>query len=78
MAMAETSNQVRIKNLSFNLMRDFIFLWWRGVESNYRHKAFQASALPLSYPAMGYVWRHYREYFEIASFIYYFSIEAQH
>ncbi len=25
--------------------------WWRGVESNYRHKAFQASALPLSYPA---------------------------
>ena len=26
-------------------------VWWRGVESDHRHKAFQASALPLSYPA---------------------------
>lgn len=28
-------------------------VWCRGVESNYRHKAFQASALPLSYPGVG-------------------------
>ncbi len=28
----------------------FKTIWCRGVESNYRHKAFQASALPLSYP----------------------------
>ena len=35
-----------------NLFRGFVFSWCRGVELNYRHKAFQASALPLSYPGV--------------------------
>ena len=30
---------------------DWIWLWWRGAELNCRHTAFQAAALPLSYPA---------------------------
>lgn len=34
-------------------MRVKRIIWCRGVESNYRHKAFQASALPLSYPGTG-------------------------
>ena len=32
-------------------MRVFLFKWWRGAELNCRHTAFQAAALPLSYPA---------------------------
>jgi len=26
--------------------------WWQGRDSNPRHKAYEASALPLSYPAL--------------------------
>ncbi len=44
-----------IKTLNFRWVflsiSPMMFLWWRGVELNHRHKAFQASALPLSYPA---------------------------
>ncbi len=40
-----------IKNPLTLIIRGIIFKWWRGVELNHRHKAFQASALPLSYPA---------------------------
>ncbi len=38
--------------------------WCRGVESNYRHKAFQASALPLSYPGER---EHFMNFYSFAS-----------
>ncbi len=42
-------------------MRAFLFIWWRGAELNCRHTAFQAAALPLSYPAMAFKPEHYIE-----------------
>ncbi len=39
----------------------FFFKWWRGAELNCRHTAFQAAALPLSYPAMAFKPEHYIE-----------------
>ena len=44
-----TKKGIRLRKLDAS--NDRFQLWWRGAELNCRHKAFQASALPLSYPA---------------------------
>ena len=35
---------------------DCFIEWWREVGSNHRHTDFQSAALPLSYPAMGFLY----------------------
>ena len=42
-------SEMRSNQLSYMPLN---FLWCREAELNHRHKAFQASALPLSYPGM--------------------------